>query len=198
MLLHEKLKEWRIILASGSPRRHELLKGLDFSFTIEYNPYIEEYIDTSLPPEEIPKALAQQKSFAFPRPLSTDELLITADTLVYCCVHILGKPHSRDEAIEMLRLLSGHTHTVWTGVCLRTAEKSHAFAAATEVTFALLTESEIVYYVDNYRPYDKAGAYGAQDWIGYMGITQIQGSYFNVMGLPVHLLYKHLESFLKV
>jgi septum formation protein len=197
MPLHEALKGWRVILASGSPRRHELLKGLDIPFTIEYNPKVDETIDPSIPPEAIAGSLAKQKSFAFPRPLTPDELLITADTLVYCCGRILGKPCSREEAVEMLQLLSGHTHIVWTGVFLRTAKASHGFTAATQVTFVSLSDAEIEYYVDNYEPYDKAGAYGAQDWIGYMGIEQINGSYFNVMGLPVQALYKHLERFIQ-
>jgi len=198
MLLHERLKDWRVILASASPRRHELLTGLGIPFAVEYNPDIEETIDKTLSPETIPLSLAQQKSLAFPRPLAPDELLITADTLVYCCNQILGKPHSRDEAVEMLQLLSGETHTVWTGVFLRTTAASRSFTAATQVTFALLSKEEITYYVDIYKPYDKAGAYGAQDWIGFMGITHIQGSYFNVMGFPVQLFYRNLESFLKL
>jgi len=196
MLLHERLKGWRVILGSGSPRRQELLKGLDIPFTIEYNPHVAERIDPSLPPESVPEALAKQKSLAFPRPLLPCELLITADTLVYCRGHILGKPNSREEAIQMLQWISGQTHTVCTGLFLRTLENSHCFTATTEVIFASLSDEEIEYYVDRYRPYDKAGAYGAQDWIGYIGIERIQGSYFNVMGLPVHLLYTHLEDFL--
>ena len=196
MLLQEKLNDWRVILASGSPRRHELLTGLDIPFTVEFNPHIEETIDPSLPPEAIPQALAQQKSHAFPRPLSSDELLITADTLVYCCGRILGKPHAREESIEMLQLLSGRTHNVYTGVFFRTTKTVHSFTASTQVTFASLSDEEIVYYVDCYKPYDKAGAYGAQDWIGYVGIERMEGSYFNVMGLPVHLLYKHLGDFI--
>ncbi|MCL2737877.1 MAG: Maf family nucleotide pyrophosphatase [Bacteroidales bacterium] len=197
MLLHERLKDWRVILGSGSPRRQDLLKGLDIPFTIEYNPHVKEQINPTLPPQAVPEALARQKSHAFLRPLASDELLITADTLVYCRGQILGKPHSREEAMQMLQCLSGQTHTVWTGVFLRTDRSSHSFTAATEVAFALLSEKEIAYYVDRYKPYDKAGAYGAQDWIGYIGIERIQGSYFNVMGLPVHLLYTHLEDFLK-
>ena len=195
MLLHEKLKGWHVILASGSPRRHELLKGLDIPFRVEYNPHVKETIDPSLPPEEVPLALAKQKSLAFLRPLALDELLITADTLVFCCGQILGKPHTREEAIAMLQLLSGRTHTVWTGVFLRTARKSRGFTASTEVTFGALSLDEIACYVDAYRPYDKAGAYGAQDWIGYMGVEHINGSYFNVMGLPVQALYRQLEDF---
>ncbi|MCL2727786.1 MAG: Maf family nucleotide pyrophosphatase [Bacteroidales bacterium] len=194
MLLQDKLKDWRVVLGSGSPRRHELLKGLDIPFTVEYNPHVDEEIDPSLPPSAVPEALAKQKSLAFLRPLASDELLITADTLVYCQGKILGKPRSREEAVNMLQLLSGHTHTVWTGVFLRTSKASHSFTASTEVTFSLLSEEEIAYYVDNYKPYDKAGAYGAQDWIGYVGIAHINGSYFNVMGLPVHMLYKQLDA----
>ena len=196
MLLHERIKEWRVILASGSPRRHELIKGLDFPFTIEYGSNVEEVIDPTLLPEAVPQALAQQKSLAFPRPLATDELLITADTLVYCCGQILGKPRSRTEAIQMLQLLSDQTHTVLTGVFFRTLKATHGFTAATRVTFDVLSDTEIIYYVDNYKPYDKAGAYGAQDWIGFVGIKCIEGSYFNVMGLPVQLLYRHLEEFI--
>jgi len=118
--------------------------------------------------------------------------------LVYCCSQILGKPRSREEAIAMLQLLSGHTHIVWTGVYLRTTNATHSFTASTEVTFALLSDAEIAFYVDNYKPYDKAGAYGAQDWIGYVGIAHINGSYFNVMGLPVQVLYRNLEEFVAV
>jgi len=194
MLLQERLKGWRVILGSGSPRRHELLKGLDIPFTVEYNPHVDEEIDLLLPPQAVPEVLAKQKSLAFLRHLAPDELLITADTLVYCQGQILGKPRSGEEAINMLQLLSGHTHTVWTGVFLRTSQASHSFTAATEVTFSLLSEEEIAYYVDKYKPYDKAGAYGAQDWIGYVGIAHINGSYFNVMGLPVHLLYRNLKN----
>ena len=194
MLLQDKLKDWRVVLGSGSPRRHELLKGLDIPFTVEYNPHVDEEIDSSLPPSAVSETLAKQKSLAFLRPLASDELLITADTLVYCQGKILGKPRSREEAVNMLQLLSGHTHTVWTGVFLRTSQASHSFAASTEVTFSLLSDEEIAYYVDNYKPYDKAGAYGAQDWIGYVGIKHIDGSYFNVMGLPVHMLYRQLDA----
>ena len=196
MLLHEILKGWRVILGSGSPRRQELLKGLDIAFTIEYNHDFEEEIDPSLVPEKIPQALAIQKSYAFPRPLEPDELLITADTLVYCCGQILGKPDSRSKAIEMLQLLSGKRHTVYTALFFRTAKATHGFTDITQVTFAALSHKEIGYYVDHYEPYDKAGAYGIQEWIGYMGIEQIQGCYFNVMGLPLHSLYKHLKEFI--
>ncbi|MDR2585483.1 MAG: Maf family nucleotide pyrophosphatase [Prevotellaceae bacterium] len=197
MILHEKLKDWRIVLGSGSPRRYELLKGLDIPFTVEYNPNIEEVIDPTLPPKEVPIALAKQKSMAFLRPLAPDELLITADTLVFCRGQILGKPQSREEAIAMLQLLSAEKHTVWTGVYLSTLQSTHSFTAATEVTFSKLSDEKIVYYVDKYKPFDKAGAYGAQDWIGYVGIEHINGSYFNVMGLPVQMLCEELGRFVR-
>ena len=197
MLLHDRLKEFRLILGSGSPRRYELMLGLDIPFTVEFNPHVEEVMDPSQAPEAIPQLLAKQKSFAFPRALEPDELLITADTLVYCGGVLLGKPHTREEAIEMLQQLSGDTHTVRTGVFLRTSKATHGFTVATEVTFVSLSNEEIAYYVDQYKPYDKAGAYGAQDWIGYVGIERINGSYFNVMGLPVQVLYKELGDFMR-
>ena len=186
---------YRIILASGSPRRKQLLEGLDLPFTIEYNPEAQEIINPKLAPEAVAEDLARQKSYSFLRPVAPDELLITADTLVYCQGQILGKPHSRDEALAMLGCLSGQVHTVFTGVHLRTTTQEHSFTARTQVTFDQLSSSEIAYYVDKYQPYDKAGAYGAQDWIGYVGIKHIEGSYFNVMGLPVHRLFRELMRF---
>ena len=186
---------YRLILASGSPRRKELLTGLDLPFTIEYNPDAQEIINPELAPEAVAEDLARQKSYSFLRPLAQDELLITADTLVFCRGQILGKPHSRDEAVAMLGCLSGQTHTVFTGVHLRTTKQERSFTAQTQVSFDQLSPAEIVYYVDNYQPYDKAGSYGAQDWIGYVGIKYIEGSYFNVMGLPVHRLFRELQNF---
>jgi MAF protein len=186
---------YRIVLASGSPRRKQLLTGLDLPFTIEYNSEAQEIINPKLAPEAVAEDLARQKSYSFLRPLAPDELLITADTLVYCRGQILGKPHSRDEALAMLGCLSGQVHTVFTGVHLRTTTQERSFTARTQVTFDQLSISEIAYYVDKYQPYDKAGAYGAQDWIGYVGIKHIEGSYFNVMGLPVHRLFRELQNF---
>ena len=183
-------------LASASPRRRELLKGLDIAFTVEPGKDEREAFSDDLPHYAIPEFLARHKSETFHRPLEADEILITADTLVFLDEQILGKPHDRDEAVAMLRALAGRTHTVVTGVALRTRERIHTFSDTTEVDFKDLTDEEIDYYVDNYRPYDKAGAYGVQEWIGYAGITAIRGSYFNVMGLPVQRLYTELCGFL--
>lgn len=183
-------------LASGSPRRRELLKGLDISFTVEPGKDEKEAFSEGMPHTEIPAFLARHKSETFHRKLAPDEVLITADTLVFLDEKILGKPRGHDEAVAMLRALSGRTHTVVTGVALRTRERVHSFSDTTEVDFKELTDSEIEYYVERYRPYDKAGAYGVQEWIGYTGITAIRGSYFNVMGLPVQRLYTELCDFL--
>ena len=189
-------EDYTFTLASASPRRRELLKGLDLEFTVEPGKDEKEAYDPGLPHDEIPAFLARHKSGTFHRPLRGREILITADTLVFAGDRILGKPCSRDEAVEMLRLLSGHTHYVTTGVALRTCRKIHSFSDTTEVEFKCLEDSEIDYYIDRYRPYDKAGAYGVQEWIGYVGITAIRGSYFNVMGLPVQRLYTELRGFL--
>ena len=183
-------------LASGSPRRRELLKGLDLSFTVEPGKDEKEAFSEGMTHTEIPAFLARHKSETFHRKLAPDEVLITADTLVFLDEKILGKPHGHDEAVAMLKALSGRTHTVVTGVALRTRERLHSFSDTTEVDFKVLTDSEIEYYVERYRPYDKAGAYGVQEWIGYTGITAIRGSYFNVMGLPVQRLYTELCDFL--
>ncbi|MBO4570561.1 MAG: septum formation protein Maf [Bacteroidales bacterium] len=183
---------WRFILGSGSPRRRELLAGLGIEFTVEPIQGDPESYDCSMPCDEVPVYLARHKSFGYPRPLEPDEVLITADTLVCLDGALLGKPAGREKACEMLRRLSGRTHQVYTGVAVRTAERISSFTACTDVSFKELTDSEIDYYVDNYRPFDKAGAYGVQEWIGYAGITRIEGSYFNVVGLPVQRLYMEL------
>ncbi|MDR3350877.1 MAG: Maf family nucleotide pyrophosphatase [Prevotellaceae bacterium] len=184
----------KIILASGSPRRRELMKGLGIPFTVELSGEVEEIIPAGTPPEDAPEYLARMKSEAF-RPLTGDELLITADTVVICQRQLLGKPAGKADAKRMLRLLSGNRHDVLTGVCLRTARSTHAFTAHTAVFFRPLSDEEIAYYIDCCRPYDKAGAYGAQEWIGYVGIERIEGSYFNVMGLPLQQLYTALMQF---
>ena len=189
-------EDYTFTLASASPRRRELLKGLDIAFTVEPGKDEKEAFSEGMPHTEIPAFLARHKSESFHRELAPDEVLITADTLVFLDEKILGKPHGRDEAAAMLRALSGRTHTVVTGVALRTAERMHSFSDMTEVDFKNLTDSEIDYYIDHYQPYDKAGAYGVQEWIGYTGITAIRGSYFNVMGLPVQRLYTELCDFL--
>jgi septum formation protein len=183
-------------LASASPRRRELLKGLDIEFTVEPGKDEREAFSPDLPHTEIPAFLARHKSETFHRDLAPREVLITADTLVFLDEEILGKPRDAAEAAAMLRELSGRTHLVITGMALRTQEKIHTFSDITEVDFKPLSDSEIEYYVKEYRPFDKAGAYGIQEWIGYVGITAIRGSYFNVMGLPVQRLYTELCGFL--
>jgi septum formation protein len=189
-------EDYCFTLASASPRRRELLKGLDIEFRVEVNKDEREAYSEDLPHHAIPEFLARHKSETFHRALLPGEVLITADTLVFLDQEILGKPRDRGEAVAMLQELSGRTHTVTTGVALRTCERIHTFSDTTEVDFKPLTEGEIAYYVEKYRPYDKAGAYGVQEWIGYTGITAIRGSYFNVMGLPVQRLYTELCDFL--
>ena len=189
-------EDYIFTLASASPRRRELLKGLDIDFTVEPGKDEKEAFSADLPHTEIPAFLARHKSETFHRALAPREVLITADTLVFLDELILGKPHDAAEARQMLRDLSGRTHTVTTGVALRTCEKIHTFSDTTEVDFKPLTDEEIAYYIEKYRPFDKAGAYGVQEWIGYVGLTAIRGSYFNVMGLPVQRLYTELCGFL--
>ena len=189
-------EDYSFTLASASPRRRELLKGLEIEFRVEVNKDEREAYSEDLPHHAIPEFLARHKSETFHRALLPGEVLITADTLVFLDQEILGKPRDRGEAVAMLQELSGRTHTVTTGVALRTCERIHTFSDTTEVDFKPLTEGEIAYYVEKYRPYDKAGAYGVQEWIGYTGITAIRGSYFNVMGLPVQRLYTELCDFL--
>ena len=189
-------EDYTFTLASASPRRRELLKGLDIEFTVEPGKDEKEAYSADQPHHAIPAFLARHKSETFHRELAPREVLITADTLVFLDEQILGKPRDAEEAAAMLRNLSGRTHTVTTGVALRTREKLHSFSDTTEVDFKPLTEAEIAYYIEKYRPFDKAGAYGVQEWIGYVGITAIRGSYFNVMGLPVQRLYTELCGFL--
>ena len=196
MLLHEALKDRRIVLGSASPRRRELLAGLGLEFTVEATPGAPETYSPYLQPDEIPSALAISKSEGFHRPLEPDEILITADTVVICGEDILGKPADRDAAARMLRELSGRTHRVVTGVCLRDTGRRHVFSCTSEVEFKTLTDEEISYYIDRFRPFDKAGSYGIQEWIGYIGITSIRGSYFNIVGLPVQRLYTALGEFI--
>ena len=198
MLLHEALKDRRIVLGSASPRRRELLAGLGLEFTVEATPGAPETYSPDLQPDEIPSSLAVSKSEGFHRPLKPGEILITADTVVICGEDILGKPADRDAAARMLRELSGRTHRVVTGVCLRDTERRHVFSCTSEVEFKTLTEEEISYYIDRFRPFDKAGSYGIQEWIGYIGITSIRGSYFNIVGLPVQRLYTALNDFITI
>lgn len=185
---------WKIILASASPRRKELLGALDVDFVVDTRSDFEENIPEGMPYEEIPNYLSEGKSKGFHRELAENELLITADTLVFLEGKALGKPHSREEAVEMLRMLSGKAHQVITGVSLRSREKLESFRDCCWVHFAELSEEELSYYVDKYQPYDKAGAYGIQEWIGTAAIRRIEGSYFNVMGLPTALLWEKLKT----
>lgn len=188
---------YRFTLASGSPRRKELLTGLGLPFRIEVGKDEKEAYSDNLPHGQIPEFLARHKSESFHRPLEDGEILITADTLVFKDEEILGKPKDRQDAFRILSLLSDATHTVKTGVCIRSSQRTVSFTDTTEVTFRKLSEDEIYHYIDCFKPYDKAGAYGIQEWIGYIGITGIKGSYFNVIGLPVQMLYDELIKFCK-
>ena len=186
----------KIILASNSPRRKELLSGLDIEFTVDTGNTFEEVYDPSTPHERIPEVLSEGKSYGFHRALEANEILITSDTLVLCGERVMGKPHSREEAIDMLRCLSGREHKVITAITLRDCDRSTTTSDTAVVYFKELTDNEIEYYIDQYKPFDKAGAYGIQEWIGYAGIGRIEGSYFTIMGLPVHLVYKELLNFI--
>lgn len=185
----------KIILGSGSPRRRELLQGLDIPFEVDTRNSFEERYDPSLPHEEIPVMLSQGKSHGFHRGLAEDEILITSDTLVLCGEDVLGKPHSREEAFDMLSRLSGRSHRVITAVTIRDCRRETTFSDTAVVHFKALTADEINYYIDKYRPFDKAGAYGVQEWIGYIGITGIEGSFYTIMGFPVHKVYAALKEF---
>lgn len=191
----ENLAAYRIILGSNSPRRRELLAGLDLSFDVYVIPGLEENYPDSLQPQEIPVFLSKQKAEAYLPTLEDQVLLITADTIVWNETEVIGKPKDREDAIRMLRSLSGHEHQVVTGVCLTTTKKQETFSVVSSVRFASLTDEEIIYYVDKYKPFDKAGAYGIQEWIGYVGVESISGSFYNVMGLPVQRLYQELKRF---
>ena len=195
-MLLDKLKNKRLILASHSPRRRDLLAGCGLPFTLADSYEVEEIYPPEMPSHEVPQYLAQLKSLAYPRPLAADEILVTADTVVILDDRILSKPRDREMAVEMLSSLSGRRHTVVSGVVLRTADRTEAFSVETGVWFRALTPEEIHYYVDTYQPYDKAGAYGIQEWIGYAGIERIDGSFYNVMGLPIQMLYVRLEEML--
>jgi len=189
------LKKYQIILASKSPRRQELLRGMGVDFEILTKETPENY-PADLPLDEVPKYLSLQKSLAFnDDELPADYLLITSDTVVICEGEILGKPKDREDAERMLQLLSGKTHHVVTGVTVRSAEKTVSFAVRSNVTFAQLDAEEIDYYIEHCKPFDKAGAYGIQEWIGYVGISGLEGSFYNVMGLPTRKLYQCLKEF---
>ena len=196
MILNEKLQSKKIILASASPRRKELMEGLGLDFIIDTRNTFEEVIPQGFDVNLAPEYLAKGKSHGFHRGLEDDEIIITADTMVLCNGTILGKPADRENARQMLRMLQNNSHTVITGVCIRDCNHEFSFSVTTEVHFNALTDEEIDYYLNNYKPYDKAGAYGVQEWIGYVAIDRIEGSYFNVMGLPVQRLYNELYNFI--
>lgn len=196
MLLHEKLRNRRLLLASQSPRRRELMTGCGLPYELAPKYDCEEVYPADLAAEEVPLYLSQLKSHAYPAQLAPGDILLTADTVVVLNGRVLGKPHGRDEALRMLHDLSGHRHTVVSGVTLRTAEGEHSFEARTDVWFRNLTDEEITYYVDAFRPFDKAGSYGIQEWIGYAAIECIEGSFYNVMGLPIQKVYTELDKFL--
>lgn len=189
------LAKYQLILASNSPRRKELLAGLGVDFQVKVMGDIDESYPDDLQGEEIPVFISRSKADAYRRQIGENQLVITADTIVYVDGQVLGKPLDAADATRMLRLLAGRTHQVITGVTLTTLHKQHSFSVTTQVTFSALTDDEIAYYIANYRPFDKAGAYGVQEWIGFVGVTRLEGSYFNVMGLPVQRLYKELLAF---
>ena len=190
----DNLKKYKVILASNSPRRKELLSGLGLEYEVKVMPGIDETYPDALPTEEVPVYIAREKAEAYRKSIAEDELIITADTVVCIDGEVLGKPADEAEAHAMLRKLAGRTHLVITGVCLTTSQFQKSFASVTEVTFDKLTDDEISFYVDKYRPFDKAGAYGVQEWIGYVGVTGMNGSFYNVMGLPVQRLYQELKK----
>lgn len=190
----ENIQHYKIVLASNSPRRKELLSGLNLEYTVRVLPDIDESYPDTLKGEEIPMYISREKAEAYRNSMAEDELIITADTVVCINEKVLGKPQTLEEAKEMLRELSGKTHQVITGVCLMTRDLQRTFSATTQVTFDVLTEDEIEFYVEKFRPLDKAGAYGVQEWIGFVGVSRLEGSYFNVMGLPVQRLYQELKK----
>ena len=196
MMINKILKDYKIILASQSPRRQYLLKELGIDFEIISNSEMEEKYPPELTKEKIPVYLAEMKAKAIMPSVPDKTLLITADTIVWLNNKVINKPSGYDDALNMLEELSGEMHEVITGVCLTTSKRKHSFHTSTLVYFATLSKEEIRYYVEQYRPYDKAGAYGIQEWIGYIGIERIEGSYFNVMGLPVQELYREMIKFL--
>ncbi len=190
----ENIKKYKVILASASPRRRELLAGLDIDFEVRTLPDVDESFPATLQGGDIPLFISKKKADAYLSLMSDEELVITADTIVWLDGKALGKPVDAADARLMLRGLSGKTHSVFTGVTITTKQVQRSFVACSQVTFAELTDEEIGYYIDKYRPMDKAGSYGVQEWVGYIGISGIDGSYFNVMGLPVQRLYNELKT----
>lgn len=192
MELIEKIKSYQIVLASQSPRRQDIFRGLNLNYTIRIRE-VDESFPSELKAGEIARFLAEKKSIAQRLALDPKEILVTADTIVWIKGQVLNKPLSADEARSMLQLISGNTHRVFTGVCLATTDKSISFVEETEVTFHALTEKEIDFYLEHYKPLDKAGAYGIQEFIGYIGIKKISGDFYNVVGFPVQRFWKELD-----
>ncbi|OFY83069.1 MAG: septum formation protein Maf [Bacteroidetes bacterium RIFCSPLOWO2_12_FULL_35_15] len=190
----EDLKKIHLILASKSPRRQYLIKELGLNFEVCIKD-VDESFPANLVAQQIPLYLCEKKANAFEEELTNNTIVITADTIVWIENQVLNKPENYDDAVRMLKLLSGKMHEVFTGVCLRSKNKTKSFYAVTKVYFKELSDQEIEYYINNFSPYDKAGAYGAQEWIGYIAVEKIEGSYFNVMGLPIRELYEELLKF---
>ena len=190
----ENLNKYKVVLASNSPRRKELLSGLGIDYEVKTLPDIDESFPEGLSEVETATYIARAKADVYRNIMQSDELIITADTIVWLDGEVMGKPLDGEDARRMLRALSGKTHQVITGVCLMTIDSQKAFATVTDVTFCHLSEEEIDYYVERYRPMDKAGSYGIQEWIGFVGVESISGSYFNVMGLPIQRLYTELKK----
>ena len=188
------LDKYQIILASNSPRRKELMSGLGVDYVVRTLPDVDESYPADLAGAANPEYISCEKADAYRSIMQPGELLITADTIVWLDGKVLGKPEGREGAVEMLRSLSGKSHQVFTGVCLTTTEWQKSFTAASDVEFDVLSEEEIRYYVDKYQPMDKAGAYGVQEWIGYIGVKSISGSFYNIMGLPIQKLYGELKK----
>lgn len=191
----ENLNGYKIFLASKSPRRRELLQMLRIPFKVVTINGIDESFPDDISPLQVPEFISRKKAKVYLERMQPKELVITADTMVICGDRIMGKPKNPEDAVEMLLCLSGKTHQVATGVTISTADRTVSFSSVTDVTFAPLSEEEIRFYVDNYQPFDKAGAYGIQEWIGAVEVSGINGSYYNVMGLPVHRLFQELKQF---
>ena len=190
----ENIKKYHVVLASKSPRRQELLSGLGIDFTVKIIPGIDESYPDSLPAADVAQYISEKKAAAYKAEMDTSDLIFTADTVVIVGDKILGKPKDAADAHAMLESISGRTHSVVTGVTITTTDFHKSFSVETEVTFASLSSDEIDHYIETYRPYDKAGAYGIQEWIGYIGVTSLASSYYNVMGLPVQRIYSELKG----
>ncbi|MEE4199056.1 MAG: Maf family nucleotide pyrophosphatase [Bacteroidales bacterium] len=192
------IENYHIILASESPRRHYLLKEIGLEFEIKKKRFVDESYPKHLIREQIPLYIAEKKAQVFDEDLSENQIVITADTIVWLNDKVLQKPVDFDDAVKILKEISGQCHQVYTGVCIKSKTQTRSFAACTDVYFRKLTFAEIDFYINHYQPFDKAGAYGIQEWIGYVGVEKINGSFFNVMGLPIQKLYTELDQFINI